>query len=403
MKSNRKKIVNRFLIVFVSFVVLLVIVLLSYPYCINIYVEHSDSVRYKLKERDQYTIVPDGGINETIYVPINGSDQWINIYGEDINNPVLLYLHGGPCGATSYFDWYILRKLSDVYTVVSWDQRGCGHNYNVDLQNQEVIPLTKDVMMQDGNDMTNFLLKYLHKEKITLFGHSWGSIFAANLALEHPERYDTLILASLVVDVKNSRQRCKDYLLDKAKDNKADLKIVESFDPNDLRDDPKDKNDGQLDKLEPVLQKYCVNPEIDKLKYEKDCYLLNPNLSEMECKKLYADHLNIFKTPDYSSIYGSKYKSDNGTGYIDLLIANADEMEQAMSILNKCKYDMPVYLLEGRQDRRPDTMYSTAIDYFNTIVAPKKNLFEFTGGHSSPILQADKLSEYIHKIAQIQN
>ena len=34
---------------------------------------------------------PDGGINESMYVEINGTKQWINIYGENINNPVLLY------------------------------------------------------------------------------------------------------------------------------------------------------------------------------------------------------------------------------------------------------------------------------------------------------------------------
>ena len=37
---------------------------------------------------------PEGGINESMYVDINGTKQWINIYGENINNPVLLYLHG---------------------------------------------------------------------------------------------------------------------------------------------------------------------------------------------------------------------------------------------------------------------------------------------------------------------
>ena len=43
-----------------------------------------------------YNQTPEGGINESMYVDINGTKQWINIYGEDVNNPVLLYLHGGP-------------------------------------------------------------------------------------------------------------------------------------------------------------------------------------------------------------------------------------------------------------------------------------------------------------------
>ena len=34
--------------------------------------------------------VPEGGINESMYVDINGTKQWINIYGENIENPVLL-------------------------------------------------------------------------------------------------------------------------------------------------------------------------------------------------------------------------------------------------------------------------------------------------------------------------
>ena len=47
---------------------------------------------------------PSGGINESMYVEINGTKQWISIYGEDIDNPVLLYLHGGPGSSTSAFD-----------------------------------------------------------------------------------------------------------------------------------------------------------------------------------------------------------------------------------------------------------------------------------------------------------
>ena len=51
-----------------------------------------------------YNQTPDGGINESMYIDVNGTKQWINIYGEDIGNPVLLYLHGGPGSATSDID-----------------------------------------------------------------------------------------------------------------------------------------------------------------------------------------------------------------------------------------------------------------------------------------------------------
>ena len=51
------------------------------------------------------SITPKGGINEDFYVDINGTKQWISIYGKDKNNPVLLYLHGGPGFSTSLYEY----------------------------------------------------------------------------------------------------------------------------------------------------------------------------------------------------------------------------------------------------------------------------------------------------------
>lgn len=40
------------------------------------------------------------GIQEGMYVKIGGIDQWIQIRGEDRDNPVILFVHGGPGGST---------------------------------------------------------------------------------------------------------------------------------------------------------------------------------------------------------------------------------------------------------------------------------------------------------------
>lgn len=137
-----------------------------------------------------YSKTPDGGIHESMYIDVNGTKQWINIYGEDIDNPVLLYLHGGPGSATSEFDYVFTRKWADVYTVVTWDQRNCGKSYDVE---QNDIVLTKELFMTDGKEVTEFLLDYLSKDKITVLGHSWGSIYGANLVLEYPQYYECFI------------------------------------------------------------------------------------------------------------------------------------------------------------------------------------------------------------------
>jgi hypothetical protein len=57
-----------------------------------------------LRERNAraYAIITPDGIDEATYVEIGGIEQWITIRGEDRNNnPVLLFLHGGPGDATN--------------------------------------------------------------------------------------------------------------------------------------------------------------------------------------------------------------------------------------------------------------------------------------------------------------
>lgn len=99
-----------------------------------------------------YNQTPAGGINESMYIDVNGTKQWISIYGEDIDNPVLLYLHGGPGSSTSHLDYVITRKWADVYTIVTWDQRNCGKSYSIE---QNDITLTKDLFLTDGKKLQN--------------------------------------------------------------------------------------------------------------------------------------------------------------------------------------------------------------------------------------------------------
>jgi hypothetical protein len=36
------------------------------------------------------------GINSLEAAHIGGIDQWIEVRGQDVNNPILLFIHGGP-------------------------------------------------------------------------------------------------------------------------------------------------------------------------------------------------------------------------------------------------------------------------------------------------------------------
>jgi hypothetical protein len=61
---------------------------------------------------------------------IGGVPQGMIIRGENIKNPVLLYVHGGP-GAPSFpIVKNELRKLEKIFTICYWEQRGAGMSYS---------------------------------------------------------------------------------------------------------------------------------------------------------------------------------------------------------------------------------------------------------------------------------
>jgi hypothetical protein len=49
---------------------------------------------YRLHELAKSVQTPNG-INEALFVKIGGIDQWITIRGQNRDNPVVLFLHGG--------------------------------------------------------------------------------------------------------------------------------------------------------------------------------------------------------------------------------------------------------------------------------------------------------------------
>lgn len=327
-----------------------------------------------------YNRTPDGGINETMYVDINGTKQWISIYGQDKDNPVLLYLHGGPCYPTVGLDWSIFRKLSADYTVVEWDQRGCGHNYP---DYKEEKPITAELMISDGKAMTDYLCDYLHKDKITLYGHSWGSLFAANLALDYPNKYDALIVSSLVVDESLSRQRFKEYMLEQSTDDPEIHAAAEKFDTSKGL---KEQEDNYL-KLAYSAYSYSDNIFSDSDENMYKAIFFNPYCTLAEEYRL------LMGTSDYDK-------------YIEEVLLGGDTYGDGICsqipISQRTEYEMPFYLIEGSKDHGVSNMVEVAVDYFETVNAPDKDMICVDGGHGSPMLRCNQLAEFIHRIAEKQ-
>lgn len=284
--------------------------------------------------------IPKGGINESMYVEINGSKQWINIYGKDKNNPVLLYLHGGPGSATSEIDYAFTRKWADIYNVVTWDQRNCGKSYD---NSQNNIKLSKEIFMEDGKEMTEFLRNHLNVDKISILGHSWGSIYGANLVLEFPQYYNLFIGCGQLVDIVGNEKVFKDEALKWAKNDEETLKLINIIDPEKITID-------SIEAKNMILKKYGYSAMKDGSDYPLiTTILFNPNYS-------IKDWISYFHRDRH--MYLDFYKSD---GF------------KSFSLNGKYVYEIPYVNINGDMDYQVN--YKLAEEYFKKINAPKKDLY----------------------------
>jgi len=314
---------------------------------------------------------PDGGINESMHVNINNSTQWISIYGKDKSNPVILYLHGGPGSSTSYMDYKFLRKWSDIYTVVSWDQRDVGLSANDD-KDQKSIPYTKELFMTDGIEMTKYLLKYLKKEKLVLIGHSWGSIFGANLVLEHPEYYEYFIGTGQVIDWEENEKGLKEAAMGWSKGDKEGEELVAQLDLNK-------PSVEYITVRGKVLQKYGLTEKPD---YSiTSAIFFNP----------YYSISDVFKAIKvFTSVLDEQIK------YMDFLLS--PEFDK-FSLLNRTEYQVPYYNINGDQDYQANTHQSEA--YYNVVKAPRKMLYIMKNmSHGLLTVRSEEFSDYMHIIAE---
>lgn len=311
-----------------------------------------------------YSKTPDGGINESMYIDVNGTKQWINIYGEDIDNPVLLYLHGGPGSATSDIDYAFTRKWADVYTVVTWDQRNCGKSYDTE---QNDIMLTRELFMTDGKEVTEFILDYLSKDKITVLGHSWGSIYGANLVLEYPEYYECFIGTGQLVDSLENEEAFRQEAILWAEGDGETMKLINQLTPDNITMD-------HISAKNTIMQKYGYDMMVNGSDYNLvTTIIFNPNYSIMDWIQYFKRDMRV---------------------YLDFF---ASEEFALFSLNDRVDYQVPFYNINGDKDYQ--TNYKLVQEYFEEVNAPYKQMF-LMENMAHGLLESDSegFSEIIHQI-----
>ena len=390
-----------------------------------------------------YKRTPEGGINESMYLDVNGQEQWISIYGENKDNPVMLFLHGGPGDTYSYADFHVLRKLAKDYTVVNWDQRNAGKTWVHNAQDSEITP---ELMRSDLETLTDQILEYTGKDKLTLLGLSWGTLYADDFALRHPEKAECVIDLSIAIRAgiytEQMRQDARDYcdgllsyddIIAKYGYYGYDFFCCTENDELGITEpaDIQKMNEGVK---QVYLEWTADDPELHAMAEQFDTELLTQALLDPENESLYEAYkeydfpiyskisakygdqihfgrqINIFEAdfgllssvwcnpyytlPELCRILTYDYENNSYSDKIEML---CDDFAQTLK--DNTEYRMPFYVLQGDHD----DPIGIIRNYYDSVTAPDKDFrYLENGGHSSTLLRSEELAAFVHEIAEKQ-
>ena len=145
------------------------------------------------------------GVDEGNFLPLGGQEQYVLMRGMNAENPVIIYLHGGPASPDTYATYGFTDALIDDYTVIAWDQRGCGrtyfHNLDHDPKNEKA---SFEQAQRDLDALVDYALERFEQDKVIILGHSYGTILGSVYVRNHPEKVSAYIGAAQVVSLEKT-------------------------------------------------------------------------------------------------------------------------------------------------------------------------------------------------------
>lgn len=331
----------------------LVVVILAYsPGKVNPYLDNDGKVL-------------EGSISEKIYININGIDQGMFIKGKDVNNPILLYLHGGMP------DYFLTHKyptgLEDYFTVVWWEQRGSGMSFSASVPSDS---MTLEQMICDTKEVTNYLRNRFAREKIYLMGHSGGTFIGIQVALQVPELYYAYIGVSQISNQLQSERLAYEYMLKKFSE-KGNKKMVRKLEEAPVT----------LTSVTPEAYQVLRDPAMHSLgigtTHEMKSVIRGIFIPSLLCKEY-----NIKEK--YNLWHG---KSRSG---ISVLWANMVTTDLNVQVT---ELKLPVYFVGGVYDYTVSCIL--AKDYFKKIKAPIKGFYTFEKSAHSPMFEEPEKMQHI--------
>lgn len=293
-------------------------------------------------------------IQEEKFVEINGVEQWITIKG-DKAKPAVLFIHGGPGSPISPYSDNLYKTWERDFVIVQWDQRGTGRTFGRKAPQEltpeylNANPLTLDQMTNDGIVLSQYLLKHLGKQKLILFGTSWGSALGVKMAAKQPDLFYAYVGHSQIVKPGiDLAFYDKIYKIAESQKDKDGLEVL-----NGIGKPPYDRarKVGQLLK---VVKKY---EKAGSVPAPESWFVVAPAYDNEK------DNQNRSDGDDYSFV---NYAGDSLLG-VASMCAGID------LIKDNAEFKIPVYLIQGSEDLL--TPREESEKYFNEMKAPSKKYY----------------------------
>lgn len=303
-----------------------------------------------------------GSIAELEQVELNGRQQWITIRGRDVDNPVLLFLAGGPGGSQLAATRKQLGALEEHFVVVNWDQPGAAKSHSA----ADFAEITPEQYIADSHELTRYLLERFGEEKIYLMGESWGSLLGVWLVQRYPEQYHALVGVAQMVA----------FLETDTYDYEMALQIAAER--------------GDTGKIAALEQQGPPPYYGDGVAMKATEYILYLSNAMNQNPEIHTDY------DTFGDIGAPEYGLYDKVNYVRGLLQTMDALwpqlwevdlrEQAPRL------DVPVYFLEGRHDiNAPPHLVE---DYVQRLEAPHKELIWFEhSGHSPWVEQSKKTAD----------
>jgi pimeloyl-ACP methyl ester carboxylesterase len=297
-----------------------------------------------------------GSISEKIFLNINGCKQGLIIKGKNIDNPVLLYLHGGMA------DYFLTQNyptgLENLFTVVWWEQRGTGISYDKNMSKDK---LTTRQLIEDTKELSKYLIKRFGKQKIYLMGHSGGTFIGIQTAAESPELFHAYMAVAQITNQFQSEKLAYNYMLKQYEQN-GDKQMMKKLKAAEIT------GDTLPESYLKIRDKPMHKLGIGTMRNMKSIVtgLFFPSL-------LFEEYTMTEKW----RLWQAKAHSGISVVWSDMIKTDIPTKVHELKI--------PIWFFHGEHDYT--VSYPLAKAYFEKIKAPEKQFFSFKESAHSPIFE----------------